>query len=144
MPRRQEAKPREATGARTDRDEIDQLARHVVDAAIAVHTALGPGLLESTYEACLADELRSRGLAARRQLALRVVYRGMRVGGAYRLDIVVDGCVVVELKTVTKLHPVHEAQLLSYLRLGDYRLGFLINFHVPLLKDGIRRMANRF
>ena len=144
MPRRQEAKPREATGARTDRDEIDQLARHVVDAAIAVHTALGPGLLESTYEACLADELRSRGLAARRQLALPVVYRGMRVGGAYRLDIVVDGCVVVELKTVTKLHPVHEAQLLSYLRLGDYRLGFLINFHVPLLKDGIRRMANRF
>ena len=127
-----------------EREELDRLARHVVDAAIAVHAALGPGLLESTYEACLAYELRSRGLGVRRQLALPVVYRGIRVGGAYRLDMVIDGAVVIELKTVTKLLPVHEAQLLSYLRLGDYRLGFLINFHVPLLKNGIRRMANRF
>ena len=127
-----------------DRGEIDRRASHVVDAAIAVHTALGPGLLESTYESCLAYELRSRGLVVRRQLPLPVIYRGVRIDAAYRLDMVVDGTIVIELKTVTRLLPVHEAQLLSYLRLGDYRLGFLINFHVPLLKDGIRRMVNGF
>ena len=127
-----------------DREELDRRAKEVVSAALAVHSALGPGLLESTYEACLTLELRSRQLPARRQLALPVSYRGIRVAGAYRLDIVVDGVIVIELKTVTRLLPVHEAQLLSYLRLGGYRLGFLINFHVPLLKDGIRRMANGF
>ena len=126
-----------------DRAEIENRATEVVDAAVAVHSALGPGLLESTYEACLAYELRSRRLGVRRQLALPVRYRGMRVGGAYRLDLVVDSVIVIELKTVTKLLPVHEAQLLSYLRLGGYRLGFLINFHVPALKDGIRRKVHR-
>ena len=127
-----------------DRGAIARRATHVVDAALAVHIALGPGLLESTYEACLAWELRSRGLVVRRQLPLPVVYRGVQMEAAYRLDMVVDGIIVIELKTVTRLLPVHEAQLLSYLRLGDYRIGFLINFHVPLLKHGIRRMVNGF
>ncbi len=109
---------------------------------MTVHKALGPGLLESTYEECLSFELGSRALGVRRQLPLPVIYRGVRLDAAYRLDMVIEDVVVVELKTVTKLLAVHEAQLLSYLRLGGYRLGFLINFHVPVLKDGIRRMVH--
>lgn len=125
-----------------DRWEIERRATQVVDGAMAVHAALGPGLLESAYAPCLTHELALRGLAARGQLPLDVVYKGVKVEAAYRLDLVVDGVIVIELKTVTKLLPIHEAQLLSYLRLGGYKLGFLINFHVPLLKDGIRRMVN--
>ena len=114
----------------------------VVDSAIKVHTALGPGLLESAYLACLAHELRQRGMKVRTQVDLPVVYDGKRIDVGYRIDMLVDDCVVVELKTVKKLLRVHEAQLLSYLRLGGYRVGLLINFHVDRLKDGIRRMAN--
>lgn len=114
----------------------------VVDSAIKVHSALGPGLLESAYHACLAHELRQRGVRVLTQVDLPVVYDGKRIDVGYRIDMLVEDSVVVELKTVKKLLRVHEAQLLSYLRLGGYRVGLLINFHVDRLKDGIRRMAN--
>ena len=114
----------------------------VVDAAMKVHSALGPGLLESAYEACLAHELRVRGLRVRTQVPLAVVYDGVRIEMGYRLDLLVEESVIVELKTVTKLRPIHDAQLLSYLKLSGHRVGLRINFHVPRLKDGIRRMLN--
>jgi GxxExxY protein len=107
-----------------------------------VHSALGSGLLEGAYEACLAQELRWRGSTIRTQLALPVTYRGATIDIGYRIDLLVDGLVVVELKAVTKLLPIHEAQLLSCLKLSGHRAGVLINFHVPHLKDGIKRMVN--
>jgi GxxExxY protein len=114
----------------------------VVDAAMRVHSALGPGLLESAYEACLAHELRARGYRVLIQHPLPVLYGGTRVEVGYRIDLLVDDALVVELKTVTKLAPIHQAQLLSYLRLSGLRVGLLINFHVPRLRDGIRRIIN--
>ena len=114
----------------------------VVDAAMKVHTVLGPGLLESAYEVCLAHELRKRGLLVARQVSLPVVYDGVELDTGYRIDLLVENQIVVELKTVSKLLPIHEAQLLSHLRLGRYRVGLLINFHVARLKYGIRRLAN--
>lgn len=126
-----------------DTSQLNRCSGEIVDAAIAVHTALGPGALESAYEACLAWELRYRGRDVVTQLAIPLVYRGVRLDAGYRLDLLVDGAVVVEVKAVSKLLPVHDAQLLSYLRLGDYRLGLLINFHVSALVDGIKRRVNR-
>ena len=114
----------------------------VVDAAMMVHTALGPGLLESAYEACLAHELRLRGLEVAVQVPLPVIYRGAEVNVGYRLDLLVENEVVVELKTVRQILPIHEAQLLSYLKLSGHSTGLLINFHVLRLRDGIRRMRN--
>jgi GxxExxY protein len=115
----------------------------VVDAAIKVHTALGPGLLEGAYEGCLVHELRKRGHIVLQQLALPVLYNGICIELGYRIDLLVDGQVVVEVKSVGKLAPIHNAQLLSYLKLGGYKVGLLLNFNVPYLKDGIRRIANR-
>lgn len=123
-------------------EEINVRTGQVVDAAMRVHRALGPGLLESAYSACLAYELTKRGRQVVTQMLLPVVYEEVRIELGYRIDMLVDGAVVVELKTVTRLLPVHEAQLLSYLRMSKYRIGLLINFHVPVLKDGIRRLAN--
>ena len=114
----------------------------IVNAALNVHSALGPGLLESAYEACLAHELRARGLRVRTQLPLPIVYQGVRIEVGYRVDLLVDDAVIVEVKAAVKLLPVHEAQILSYLRLSGHRVGLLINFHVPRLRDGIRRMVN--
>ena len=128
--------PRETISAVTDR-----IAKDVVDCAYRVHTALGPGLLESVYEACLVHELHKRGLAAQRQVALPVVYDTIRLDAGLRLDLVVEDCVVVELKAAESLLAVHQAQLLTYLKLSGHRLGLLINFNVPLIKDGIKRMA---
>jgi len=107
----------------------------VVDAALRVHSALGPGLLESAYEACLAHELRTRGLRVLTQVPLPVVYRGIRVEVGFRVDLLVEDTVVVELKAVAKLLPVHEAQLLSYLRLSGHYVGLLINFHASRLRE---------
>ena len=121
--------------------EINVRTGQIVDAAMKVHTALGPGLLESAYEACLAHELRSRGLRVAVQVALPVEYEGLKVELGYRLDMVVEEAVIIELKAQARLLPVHEAQLLSYLKLSRYRVGLLINFHAPLLKDGIKRFA---
>ena len=114
----------------------------VVDAAIKVHSALGPGLLESAYEACLAHELRTRGLRVHTQLPLPAAYRGARIDVGYRLDLLVEDEVVVELKAVTKLLPIHEAQLLSYRRLSGCGVGLLVNFRAPLPKHGIRRFLH--
>lgn len=114
----------------------------VVDAAIKVHSALGPGLLEGAYERCLVHELRKRGHLVVQQLSLPVLYDGICIDLGYRIDLLVDGAVVVEVKAVGKLAPIHNAQLLSYLKLGGYKLGLLLNFNVPRLKDGIRRIVN--
>lgn len=117
------------------------MARQIVDAAFAVHSALGPGLLESVYEICLVHELGKRGLKNERQVSLPVVYDGVRLDGGLRLDLVVEGAVVVELKAVDALTDVHIAQVLTYLKLSGHRLGLLINFNVARIKDGIRRVA---
>ena len=120
----------------------NQISAIILDAAIAVHTALGPGLLESTYQACLTYELNARGLKVQTQVPLPINYRGVLIDAAYRLDLVIDDLVIVELKAVERLLPIHEAQLLSYLKLSGKRLGLLINFHVLRLKDGYRRIVN--
>jgi len=117
----------------------EEAARDVVDAAMAVHRALGPGLLESAYEACLAHELEKRGRSVLRQVALPIVYDAVKLEAGYRIDLVVDGAIVVEVKSIEALAPIHDAQLLTYMRLSGRRLGFLINFNVALLKQGIKR-----
>jgi GxxExxY protein len=125
-----------------NRAELNVRTGQVVDAAMKVHRVLGPGLLENAYETCLAYELRKRGYHVETQLPLPVVYEEVRLDLAYRIDLLVDGVVVVELKAVPKISVVHEAQLLSYLRLSHHRVGLLINFHTLLLKHGITRMVN--
>ena len=122
-------------------DEANKAAAAVVDAAFRVHSSLGPGLLESVYEACLLHELRERGVTAARQVEVPIVYDGVTLDQGFRLDLLVGGCLVVELKTVDTLLPVHMAQLITYLKLTGHRLGLLINFNVPLLKDGIHRVV---
>mgnify|MGYP001544260857 CR=1 FL=1 len=119
--------------------EEERLASVIVDAAIKVHSALGPGLLESVYEACLVHELRLRGHRVETQVVLPIHYEGMTIESGLRLDLRIDGLAIVELKATEKLSLVHEAQLLTYLKLGGLRLGFLLNFNVPLMKDGIQR-----
>lgn len=120
----------------------DALSQEIIGAAIEVHRHLGPGLLESIYEHCMLKELRNRGIRCQHQHPLPVRYKGELLDCEYRLDLLVDNTVVVELKTVKKLEPIHDAQLLTYLRLSDYRLGLLINFNVPVLKYGIKRIVN--
>lgn len=120
--------------------ETDRIAKAVVDCAFQVHKTLGPGLLESVYEICLAHELHKAGLAFEKQPSLPVVYDGIRLDAGLRLDFVVGQAVIVELKAVETLLPVHKAQVLTYLKLTGHRLGLLINFNVPLIKDGIRRI----
>jgi GxxExxY protein len=119
----------------------DAVARQVVDASLKVHRALGPGLLESAYEACLAHELVLRGIAVRRQVPLPIEYEGLRLEAGYRLDLVAGDLVIVEIKAVEALSRLHEAQLITYLKLSGISLGLLINFNVPLLKDGVRRFV---
>ncbi len=121
--------------------EQDPLTGKVIGAAIEVHRALGPGLLESAYEECLCHELNLSGLGIQRQVPLPVVYNGVRRDCGYRLDVVVEGRVLVELKTAERLLPIHEAQLLTYLRLAQIHTGLLLNFNVPVLRDGIKRMV---
>lgn len=122
--------------------EIEKIASEIVDAAIKVHKALGPGLLESAYQQCLIYELKKRGLKVDSEVAMPVTYDGMKIDAGYRMDIVVDGSIVIENKTVEKLLPIHQAQLLTYLKLGGYRLGFLFNWNVTIMKDGIKRIVN--
>jgi GxxExxY protein len=122
--------------------EINQVTEVIVDAAMKVHSALGPGLLESAYEACLVHELRKRGLKAESQVPMPLLYDGKKMDVGYRADVLVEDGVIVELKAVDKLLPIHSAILLSYLKLSGLKVGLLINFHVPHLKDGIKRMVN--
>ena len=123
---------------------MNELTGEIIGAAIEVHKELGPGLLESACEECLCHELSLRGVPCQRQVPLPVVYKGVRLDCGYRLDLVADNKVIVELKTVDKLLAVHEAQLLTYLKLYDRQVGLLINFHVAVLKDGIKRMVNNY
>jgi len=123
--------------------KINDISGQVVDAAMKIHTALGPGLLESAYEACLVYELRKRGLKVLSQVELPIVYDSVEIDIGYRLDLLVANAVIVELKAVQQIMPIHEAQLLSYLKLSGYKLGLLINFHVLHLRDGIKRMVNK-
>ena len=122
--------------------DIEEIARTIVDAAIKVHRALGPGLLESTYQACLAFELRKRDLQVACEVTLPVVYDGLQIDAGYRVDMLIEDCVIVENKAVKQLSPIHQAQLLTYLKLQDCRLGFLLNWNVTLMKHGIKRMVN--
>ena len=121
--------------------ERDSLTESVIGLAIEVHRALGPGLLESAYQECLCYELKTNGIAFARQVALPVVYKAVKLDCGYRMDLVVDDRLVVELKTVEKILPIHEAQLLTYLRLSRIRTGLLLNFNTSVLKDGIKRMV---
>jgi GxxExxY protein len=121
--------------------ETEKIATAIIDSAFKVHKALGPGLLESVYDVCLTHELRIRGLKADSQVAVPIVYDGLQVDAALRLDLLVNDAVIIELKAVEKLIPLYDAQVLSYLKLMKKRLGFLINFNVPLIKDGIRRIV---
>lgn len=120
-------------------DREEQLAAAIVDSAFTVHKKLGPGLLESVYEACFCHELKKRGLVCRRQIPVPVVYDELEFDEGFRLDVLVEELVICELKAVVDLHSVFDAQLLTHLKLFNRRLGFLINFNVPLIKDGIRR-----
>ena len=120
------------------------LTREVIGAAITVHRELGPGLLESTYETCLEHELVQRGFQVERQKPLPVVFKDVKLEAGYRIDLLVEDEIVIEVKAVEALAPVHEAQVLTYLKLSGRRFGLLINFNVPLLKDGIRRLVNGY
>ena len=120
--------------------ELNEISGAIIASAIKVHKILGPGLLESAYEACLLHELRKNGLRVESQVALPVVYDGVRIDLGYRIDLLVEDSVIVELKAVEKFHPLHQAQLLSYLKLSGKKLGLLLNFNVTKLKDGIKRM----
>ncbi|MGQ0534293.1 MAG: GxxExxY protein [Caulobacteraceae bacterium] len=120
--------------------QTQEIGTSLLDAAFAVHRTLGLGLLESTYEVCLEHELRQRGHEVQRQVALPVVYDTIKLDAGYRIDLIVDRVVIVEVKSVEALAPVHEAQVLTYLKLSSRRLGYLINFNVALLKQGIKRM----
>ena len=122
--------------------ELNEISKKIIGAAIQVHRTLGPGLLESTYEACLKYELEKQGLIIQSQVGLPVIYDGIKIDLGYRLDILVEDAVIIELKAVTAITPLHEAQLLSYLKLSGKHPGLLINFNVTLLKDGITRRIN--
>lgn len=126
------------------KEDINKITEIIISSAIAVHKELGPGLLESTYEACLFYELVDRKLKIERQKALPVTYRGIQLDCGYRIDLLIEDKVIVELKSVERLEPIHEAQLLSYLKLSGCPVGLLINFNAILLRDGIKRMVNNF
>ena len=128
-----------------EKDVLNSLTEKIISAAIAVHRELGPGMLESSYEACLMYELLSRGLSVERQKPLPIVYQGQTMDCGYRLDLLVESKVVVEVKSVERFQPVHGAQLLSHLRFSECKVGLLINFNVKwLVKDGIKRIVNGF
>lgn len=123
---------------------VDQITGSIVDAAMKVHTALGSGLLESVYEKCLKHELVKRGLRVESQIWVPVLYDGLEIEGGYKIDLLVEGQVIVELKVVEQLLEVHKAQLLSYLKLSHKQVGLLINFNVVHLRNGIRRLVNQY
>jgi GxxExxY protein len=127
-----------------DREYLNNLSKIALDSSIEVHKNLGPGLLESTYEVCLCKELKSRDLKYIRQVSLPVKYKGELLDAEYKIDLLIENELIIELKAVEVLLPVHFAQLLTYLKLSDKRLGLLINFNVPRLVDGVKRVVNNF
>ena len=124
--------------------KLNILAGEIIGAAMQVHTALGPGLLESTYEICLAHELECHGINVKSQVYLPVKYKGILLDAGYRVDLIVEDSIIVELKAVESLTRVHTAQILAYLKLSHIKLGLLINFNVPHLKQGLKRIVNNF
>jgi GxxExxY protein len=128
----------------SEKEKLNKITEGIIAAAIRVHKALGPGLLESAYQACTAFELVEAGHRVEQQKPLPLIYRNVRLECAYRLDLLVDDLVIAELKAIDRLAPIHEAQLLSYLKLTGCKVGLLINFNVILLKDGIRRVVYNF
>jgi len=128
----------------TEAEQLNQITDKIIGAAIKVHRALGPGLLESAYEACLAFELTEANLKTEQQKPLPLIYRDVKLDCGYRLDLLVDDKVIVEIKAIENLLPIHQAQLLSYLKLSGCKIGLLINFNVVVLKNGIRRVVNDF
>ena len=120
----------------------NQLTSEIISSAIEVHRNLGPGLLESTYEECMTFELQERGLTVKRQLELPILYKGNKLEQNYKIDLLVNNQVIVELKSVNKVEPIHDAQLLTYLKLANKRYGLLLNFNVPIMKLGIKRLLN--
>lgn len=122
--------------------EIEEVASKIVATSIKVHTVLGPGLLESAYQKCLQYELQKDNLMVECEVALPVVYENIKIDAGYRIDMIVEGIVIIENKTVEKLLPIHEAQLLTYLKMKDCKLGFLLNWNVSRMKNGIKRMVN--
>jgi GxxExxY protein len=126
------------------KSQLEEWASEIVDAAIQVHRELGPGLLESAYETCLEFELRDRGISVERQKALPVTYRGVQLDAGYRLDLLIESSIIIEVKAVDSLSGIHQAQLLTYLRLSGLQLGFLMNFNVRLMKDGLKRVVHQF
>jgi GxxExxY protein len=121
---------------------LEEVAKLIVEGAIKVHRALGPGLLESAYQECLAYELRKHGLRVDCEVSLPLMYDGLRIDAGYRVDMIVEKCILIENKTVNHLAPIHEAQLLTHLKLQDYRIGFLLNWNVVLMKNGIKCLVN--
>ena len=122
--------------------KINQLSSKIIGAAIEVHKALGPGLLESAYEKCLCHELKLRRLSFANQKPLPLIFKGAKMDCGYQLDIVVENTIILELKSCEKIEPIHKAQLLTYLKLSGLKLGLLLNFNVPVMRDGIVRIAN--
>ncbi|MEE8380898.1 MAG: GxxExxY protein [Thermodesulfobacteriota bacterium] len=125
-------------------ERLNKITETIIGVAINVHRALGPGLLESAYEACMVYDLAQAGLKIEQQKPLPIVYRGVKLECAYRLDLMVENDVIVEIKSVEKLLPIHQAQLMSYLKLSDCKVGLLINFNVKILRNGIKRVVNNF
>ena len=127
-----------------DTDKYNRLSKIILDSCIAVHKEMGPGLLESVYEICLMKELNLRGIQAKNQVSIPLFYKGFELSKEYKIDILVENEIIIEIKSSEALLPVHQAQLISYLKLANKKLGFLINFNVPLLKDGFKRFVNKF
>jgi GxxExxY protein len=121
----------------------NEIGNAIIASAMTVHSALGPGLLENSYELCLAYELAQMGLAVRKQVSIPIRYQDLEIENGYRIDLLVNDRVIIELKALETILPVHRGQLLSYLRLGDFKLGYLLNFNVAHMRDGITRMVNR-
>ena len=127
-----------------ENEKLNKITETIIGAVINVHRALGPGLLESAYEACMVYELAQAGLKVEQQKPLPIVYRGVKLECGYRMDLMIDNEIIVEIKSIEKLLPIHQAQLLSYLKLSNCRVGLLINFNIKVLKNGIQRVVNNF
>ncbi len=127
-----------------DREEYDRLSKEIVDSCLTVHRLMGPGLLESVYEMCLMKEFELRKIIAQNQVTISLIYKGFELSKEFKIDILIEKEIILELKSAEVMLPVFDAQILSYLRLTDKRLGFLINFNVPLIKNGIKRFVNNY
>ena len=142
--RKRRVNRKDTKSQRMTREEYNELAKQVVDACFQVHVELGPGLLESAYEFALLKEFEMRNIDAINQVPVKLLYKGFYTGKSYAIDILVENEIVIEIKCSEIMHPVYEAQIISYLKLAKKKLGFLVNFNVPLIKDGIKRFVNNF